>query len=63
MVCLLCFFWTLNASDILRRAILRDPEVYPQPEEFIPERFLDSTGNLDVRGRDPAHVVFGFGRR
>ena len=45
-----------------RRSILRDPEVYTQPDDFV-HRFLDSDGNLDVRGRDPADVVFGFGRR
>ncbi|KAM5546226.1 hypothetical protein V8D89_000352 [Ganoderma adspersum] len=44
-------------------AILRDPEVYSQPDDFMPERFLDSDGNLDVQGRDPTHVMFGFGRR
>nr|VWP00396.1 Uncharacterized protein [Ganoderma boninense] len=44
-------------------AILRDPEVYHQPDDFMPERFLDSAGNLDFHGRDPADVMFGFGRR
>ncbi|KAM5546291.1 hypothetical protein V8D89_000417 [Ganoderma adspersum] len=44
-------------------AILRDPDVYLQPDDFIPERFLDSAGNSDVHGRDPAEVMFGFGRR
>ena len=48
---------------VFNRDILRDPQVYPQPEDFVPERFLDSAGNLDVRGRDPADVMFGFGRR
>ena len=48
---------------VVSRAILHDPEVYPQPDDFMPERFLDSEGNLDVQGRDPTHVMFGFGRR
>ena len=27
---------------VVSRAILHDPEVYPQPNDFMPERFLDS---------------------
>ncbi|KAI0658590.1 CyP450 monooxygenase [Cubamyces menziesii] len=37
--------------------ISRDPEEYPEPEEFRPERFLDP------KTRDPMSFVFGSGRR
>ncbi|KAL7280118.1 hypothetical protein ACG7TL_006535 [Trametes sanguinea] len=43
-------------------AILHDPEEYPEPDDFVPERFMkDGKLNRDVR--DPATVAFGFGRR
>ncbi|KAI0675578.1 CyP450 monooxygenase [Trametes maxima] len=42
--------------------ILHDPEVWDNPEEFRPERFLRD-GKLDASVRDPETLMFGFGRR
>ncbi|XP_021716536.1 cytochrome P450 71A1-like [Chenopodium quinoa] len=41
--------------------IQRDPEVYENPDEFLPERFLGN--NIDVKGRDFELLPFGSGRR
>ena len=46
----------------LRRACMRDPTAYEDPEEFRPERFIRD-GKLDPSVRDPSAFVFGFGRR
>ena len=43
------------------RAILHDPKVYPDPEEFKPERFLNEDGT--VRDDPTLSFVFGFGKR
>ena len=42
--------------------MLHDPRRYPDPNEFIPERFLD--GDATNEGViDPNNIIFGFGRR
>jgi Cytochrome P450 len=43
------------------RAILHDPEIYPDPEEFKPERFLNEDGS--VRDDPTLSLVFGIGKR
>jgi cytochrome P450 len=44
----------------MSRAILHDPEVYTDPDEFIPERFLNDDGTIND---DDVHLSFGYGRR
>ncbi|PIL29259.1 cytochrome P450 [Ganoderma sinense ZZ0214-1] len=56
--------WTKADSSASRaRAIARDPDVYDNPDAFIPERFLTAEGELDPDVRDPATFSFGYGRR
>ena len=43
------------------RAILHDPEMYPDPEEFKPERFLNNDGT--VRDDPILSLAFGIGKR
>ncbi|KAH9929093.1 cytochrome P450 [Epithele typhae] len=43
-------------------ACMHDPNVYPEPFMFKPERFIKD-GQIDTSVPDPTDVVFGFGRR
>ena len=43
------------------RAILHDPELYPDPEAFKPERFLNEDGT--VRDDPTISLAFGVGKR
>ncbi|KAF9445987.1 cytochrome P450-like protein [Macrolepiota fuliginosa MF-IS2] len=44
------------------RTILHDPEIYRDPHEYTPDRFIKD-GKLDHTVRDPSIAAFGFGRR
>ena len=42
-------------------AIGRDPEFWETPEDFLPERFMNSS--IDIKGHDYELLPFGAGRR
>lgn len=50
---------TKSNSNCAYSAISKDPEIFPEPEKFKPERFLDTT---DTRLIDFT-LPYGFGRR
>ncbi|KAG6814877.1 hypothetical protein H0H87_006843, partial [Tephrocybe sp. NHM501043] len=43
-------------------AMLHDENIYPNPFDFNPDRFMKD-GKLDPNAKDPMHAAFGFGRR
>jgi cytochrome P450 len=61
--------YLLNAAPFIHSVYLlvsRDPKIYPDFDEFRPERFLDVTEKFDEPPADAhgmGHATFGFGRR
>ncbi|OSD01451.1 cytochrome P450 [Trametes coccinea BRFM310] len=57
--------WFIPKGTVLipnQWAMARDEQAYPDPDAFLPERFLKD-GQLDPCVRDPQKYAFGFGRR
>ncbi|KAG2551738.1 hypothetical protein PVAP13_9KG435901 [Panicum virgatum] len=44
-------------------AIMRDPAVWDDPDEFRPERFLGKAAGVDFKGKYFEFLPFGSGRR
>lgn len=42
--------------------MLRDPDDYPEPDLYIPDRFMGLSAEKAER-IDPRNIVFGHGRR
>jgi hypothetical protein len=45
------------------RTILRSETLYPNPDVFYPDRFMEKVDQQTERRRDPRNYIFGFGRR
>ena len=43
------------------RGMFRDPKRYPEPDKFIPERWLPGPGK--EKPLEANKIAFGFGRR
>ena len=57
----ICHILARRLASTFVRAVLHDPVMYPEPESFKPERFIDSDGSL--RDDPVLTTLFGFGRR
>jgi cytochrome P450 len=42
---------------------MRDERLYPNPEKYNPDRFMEQVDEETLKKRDPRKYVFGFGRR
>ena len=51
----------LGFSSTFVRAVLHDPAIYPDPDSFKPERFINDDGSL--RDDPVLTTSFGFGKR
>lgn len=52
-----------SMSSPSSRNMTRNPDVFPDPESFNPERYMEEMDAATATARDPRNFVFGFGRR
>lgn len=60
-----CVAASAALSDVvMHRGMSQDETLYPNPQEFLPDRYINRTVSPDkVDLLDPKNIVFGFGRR
>ncbi|XP_039140561.1 cytochrome P450 CYP82D47-like [Dioscorea cayenensis subsp. rotundata] len=63
--CILAGYHVPKGTQVLVNAwkVHNDPQVWPEPEKFQPERFLSSYKDIDVKGQHHELIPFGTGRR
>jgi cytochrome P450 len=59
--CEICRIHILGFIQLYTRAILHDSVMYPEPDVFKPERFINPNGTL--REDPELAAAFGFGKR
>ncbi|PON59365.1 Cytochrome P450, E-class, group I [Trema orientale] len=63
--CTVCGYWVPKGTRLFVNVwkLHRDPTLWPDPDTFLPERFLTSHAEIDGSGQHFEFIPFGSGRR